>query len=135
MMNENRFNFNDKYIKLLGVNPTQKQLDLIRDKMYEKINKTFKKSSTNYKNILVNIQNFIHINIDYKEANTILNQIPMKYFKLVLYKNNFQIDYQFPFIKAITDECLSENEVDNYFKKKEYLIPDKSDNKGIIPCN
>ena len=125
------FNFCDEYIKLIKQEKTENKLNSIAEIMYNKIDKSFQKGFIDYKYILVNLQNFIKRDIEYGEARLYLKQTPLKYFKLVFYDKFFQIDYQFPFVKVITDKCLSEEEVDKYFKDKQYLVPDKEENKGI----
>ena len=125
------FNFRDEYIKLIKQEKTENKLNSIAEIMYNKIDKSFKKGFIDYKYILVNLQNFIKRDIEYGEAGFYLNQTPLKYFKLVFYEKYFQIDYQFPFVKIITDKCLSDEEVDKYFKDKQYLVPDKEENKSI----
>ena len=96
-----QFNFCDKYVNSLEKDPSASQLNSITQKMYDKIDVSFKKGFVDYKYILVNLQNYIKKNIEYKEAELYLKQTPLKYFKLILCENYFQIDYQFPFIKNI----------------------------------
>ena len=126
------FNFCDKYVKLLGNKPTELSLQSVDNKISKKIDKIFKNSNIDYKYILINIQNFIDKDINYENSDYILRQTPMKYFKLILKENSFQIDYQFPYIKIMTEDCLSENDIDNYFINKDYMLPDKKETKGIF---
>ena len=125
------FNFIDKYIKLIKENSSEFKLNSINKMIYDKIDSSFKVGFIDYKYILINLRNYIGRDIKYEDAEFYLKNTPLKYFKLVLYKNYFQIDYQFPYVKTVSDDCLSENEVNKYFKNKEYLVPDKEVNKGI----
>lgn len=125
------FNFCYKYIKLINEEKSENKLNSIMKMIYNKIDSSFKKEFIDYKYILIHLQNYIKKNINYEESELYLKQTPLKYFKLILYENYFQIDYQFPFIKIISDNCLSENEVNKYFQNKDYLVPDKEVNKGI----
>ena len=127
------FNYNDKYVKLLGDKPSELKLESIKKEIGDKIDKTFNNNNNiDYKYILANIQNFIYKDINYEDCDYIFQQIPLKYFKLILHDNDFQIDYQFPYIRVMTEDCLSENEIDNYFQKEEYKLPDKKEIKGIF---
>ena len=126
------FNYYDKYIKKLEGSTNESKLKSIRIYISNKINKIFKTEHTDYKDILINIQNYLNKDIPYEEANHTLHKIPLKFFKLILKTNSFQIDYQFPFIKIMVEECLSEEEVNNYFINKDYEKPDKKESKGIF---
>ena len=125
------FNYCDKYIKILEEELSKSKLDYIKEGIYKKIDKTFKDEHIDYKYILINLQNFIKKDIKYEEADIYLKQTPLKYFKLIFYKDFFQIDYLFPFVKIISENCLSEVEVNKYFENQDYLVPEKETNKGI----
>ena len=78
------------------------------------------------------MMNYLNKEINYNQAKDVLDKTPLKYFKLDLNKTHFKIDYQFPFVKIISEDCLTENDIDNYFMNKEYEKDKKKEIKGYM---
>ena len=127
------FNFHDKYERYFKSEEiSQSKLEEEKKAMFGKIDKVFKTDLIDHKYILINMMNYLNKEINYNQAKDVLDKTPLKYFKLDLNKTHFKIDYQFPFVKIISEDCLTENDIDNYFMNKEYEKDKKKEIKGYM---
>ena len=87
----------------------------------------------NISDILIFIKNSIKkqiVSIPYQ----LLKYIPLKYFSIEkISKNNYKLNYDFPYMEYILDNLITIEECDNYFLKKKYELEflNGNDVKGL----
>ena len=110
-----------KYInKYKGYNNEEDILDDVKDKIETKI-KEFCSSCHLSKDVLIsNLRYIINKEFEYKKFNEIIEYCPLKYFIVDFKAHSFKIKPIFPFMKAIINYKIKENECEEYFKQEKY---------------